>query len=677
MTVLLAILSVAIEALYLLMLRNGDVRHHVESTMVLLVVLSLFYLVSVYLILEISKGPVRPTRLVLIACAAVIFRLTAWPLYPGFSDDAFRYRWEGKIQALGGNPYQAAPNDPQWAGARDATFPSVVGKDRKAGYGPLTEIVEDVSYRAIRRAVDDPFAQVFWFKLPGALFDLSVCAALAWLLALRGLRMERALIYAWCPLPIFEFWAQGHNDSLTILFILLALCSAVRGRTAWTFAALWMAVAAKLWPLILFPLFLFRREHGLRKRAAWAAATAPLFLLCWWPHRSNVIENLRFMSGFIGGWRNNDSVFGALLWLAHGDLDHAKDSAFLLLALAVAFVAWKRWPLERACLVVVVALLGISANCFPWYLTWFVPLLAVLPWTPLLLWTALMPLTYTVLFDWVAVGVWNGVGAIRWYVYVPVILFALLNGCVLSAAPSIEAGYRQMYNLQFDAAHRTFADWQRVHPQDPLGPASDAAAYLFAEFERLHILEAEFFTDDRNFKKARELTADAGTKRAFEAALAKTDQLVGAATDDNARFAQVLSLGLRADYAALIEKRNLASLAYTKRGRLLAEQLVAHNPGAYDAYLAIGVENYLLSLKSAPLRWALRMYGAETDKARGIAELKNCAEHGHLLQPFARLLLAVAALRDKDRQTARSLLQGLAREFPLNHLYARELERIR
>src|ERR1035438_10711623 len=61
--------------------------------------------------------------------------------------------------------------------------------------------------------------------------------------------------------------------------------------------------------------------------------------------------------------------------------------------------------------------------------------------------------------------------------------------CALAAAASaetpLEVGYRQMYDLQFAAAHRTFADWQNTHPDDPMGPASDAAAYLFAEFDRL------------------------------------------------------------------------------------------------------------------------------------------------------------------------------------------------
>jgi hypothetical protein len=70
------------------------------------------------------------------------------------------------------------------------------------------------------------------------------------------------------------------------------------------------------------------------------------------------------------------------------------------------------------------------------------------------------------------------------------------------------------------------------------------------------------------------------------------------------------------------------------------------------------------------------MTGSETDKEQGLQRLRLTAEKGHYLAPFARLLLAVAALRDKDRQTARVLLAGLAREFPGNQLYVTELERI-
>jgi len=245
----------------------------------------------------------------------------------------------------------------------------------------------------------------------------------------------------------------------------------------------------------------------------------------------------------------------------------------------------------------------------------------------------------------------------------------------------IDRGYRQMYNLDFAGAHDTFHAHQVKYPDDPLGYTSDAAAYLFAEFDRLHVLESDLFIDDQAFGSRNKLSPDPKVKQEFEQHLAKSDELVGkilarSQQDPDALFAQVLANGLRGDYAALIEKRNLASLGYMKRSRGIAQQLLTIEPACYDAYLAVGVENYLLGINSAPMRWVLRMTGAQTDKEEGLKRLQITAEKGQFLAPFARLLLAVAALRDKDPQAARNLLAGLAAEFPHNQLYAKELARI-
>jgi hypothetical protein len=117
-------------------------------------------------------------------------------------------------------------------------------------------------------------------------------------------------------------------------------------------------------------------------------------------------------------------------------------------------------------------------------------------------------------------------------------------------------------------------------------------------------------------------------------------------------------------------------LSYTKEGRVLAERLMQADPRASDAYLGLGVENYLLSLKPAPLRVLLRMTGANVDREKGLEELRETAAHGHYLEPFAKLLLAVAALRDNNPVRARELLGELHRRFPDNELYTREMDRI-
>ena len=261
-------------------------------------------------------------------------------------------------------------------------------------------------------------------------------------------------------------------------------------------------------------------------------------------------------------------------------------------------------------------------------------------------------------------------------------LFAIVLGLTSAAyaagsgllAEGLDAGYRQMYNLQFDSAHRTFADWERLHPQDPMGPVSDAAAYLFTEFDRLQILQSEFFVNDDHFYTDHSLMPDPLLKQKFLAALDQASALAARSPQDpNAMFAAVLSRGLRSDYLALIEKHYAASFKEMKTARTLAEQLLASHPDLYDAWIAIGVENYMLSVKPAPLRWLLRLSGGQTDRTVGIEKLRLTAERGHYLAPFARLLLAVAALRDRDKGRARDLLAGLAREFPNNRLYVSEL----
>lgn len=261
------------------------------------------------------------------------------------------------------------------------------------------------------------------------------------------------------------------------------------------------------------------------------------------------------------------------------------------------------------------------------------------------------------------------------------IAFLFLAGARARSATLLEDGYRAMYNLEFDLAHRLFAQWEQAHPDDPLGPVSDAAAYLFSELDRLHVLESEFFTDDANFVKRKRLRPDPAVRDKLQGALDKSQQLADRTLqrdpdDKDARFASIMRLGLHADYLALIEKRNLAALNEMKTGRILAEKLIAQDPRYCDAYLAVGVENYMLSLKAAPVRWMLRLGGAETQKERGIQDLRLTAEKGHYLVPYARLLLAVAALRDHDRNRAKELLNGLVKEFPHNRLYAQELSRL-
>ena len=245
----------------------------------------------------------------------------------------------------------------------------------------------------------------------------------------------------------------------------------------------------------------------------------------------------------------------------------------------------------------------------------------------------------------------------------------------------LNQAYRSMYNLDFSAAQHQVQIWEQAHPTEPLGPVSEAASYLFAELDRLGSLQSQLFVNDQHFESRKKLMPDSQTKSLFDAAINRATALVAKklASDPasaTAKLSETLAFGLEADYAALIEKRDMQALSYIKQGRRWAESTLVSDSMCFDAYLALGVENYLLGTKPALVRTLLQLGGAHVDKQKGVDELQITAEKGQLLKPFARLLLAVAALRDRDLLNAAKLLRDLKEEFPGNPLYAQELAKL-
>jgi hypothetical protein len=247
---------------------------------------------------------------------------------------------------------------------------------------------------------------------------------------------------------------------------------------------------------------------------------------------------------------------------------------------------------------------------------------------------------------------------------------------------SLDRGFTGLYNLDFAGAQNDFAAWEKQYPADPIGPVSEAAGYLFSEFNRLGVLEAQFYENDAAFEGRPKLSPDPALRDRFQAAISRSENLAHSrlATDPKDRdalFALTLSSGLQADYAALIEKRNMASLHYTKQASVSAQELLAVCHDCYDALLATGFSKYIIGSMAAPVRWILRMGGLPADKQGGMADLQTTADHGHYLAPFARILLSIAYVREKDKPRALELLSGLQREFPGNTLFSRQIARLR
>ncbi len=275
----------------------------------------------------------------------------------------------------------------------------------------------------------------------------------------------------------------------------------------------------------------------------------------------------------------------------------------------------------------------------------------------------------------------------------PRISLRRLLGCCLAAAgwlaiaptpvqashqPEIDAGFHLLYELKFAQARARFADWQKAHPEDPLGSASEAAAYLFEEFYAEGVLTSEFFLNDKRLLGGIAGKPNEQRRAAFFAANDRAEALARRALkanpkDANALFSLTIATGMHADYSSVIEKRQLESLRLIREAEGYAKNLLAIDPDSADAYLALGAGNYILGCLPAYKRAFLWLGGIHGDKPGGMRQLALAAEHGHYLRPFARILLALAALREKQVALARAQLTELTAEFPQNPLFAREL----
>jgi hypothetical protein len=260
-------------------------------------------------------------------------------------------------------------------------------------------------------------------------------------------------------------------------------------------------------------------------------------------------------------------------------------------------------------------------------------------------------------------------------------LCVLVLCAAVAHATELDDGYRNLYNRNYEGGRADFRTWMTAYPEDPFGPASDAAALLFMEFDRLNIVEIQLFNEP-NPTVDRQLPPRNPNLRAdFDQRMQQAEKLADAILakspkDAHALFTKMFIYGLRADYAEMLDKSDFKALQFSKKGAAYSEQALQADPQLYDAHIATGFENYMLSLKPMPVRFVVRLMGGQTDKAKGISELRITAEHGRYLANFAKLLLAVAVLREGNKDEARQLLGELARDFPQNPLYAHQLSRI-
>jgi hypothetical protein len=243
--------------------------------------------------------------------------------------------------------------------------------------------------------------------------------------------------------------------------------------------------------------------------------------------------------------------------------------------------------------------------------------------------------------------------------------------------PELASGFHLLYAQDFPGAREKFDNWESQHPDEPFGEVAVAASYLFEELFRQGVLSSDFFLNEKRFLHGIEGKPDAARMKSFQDALNQArrlakNRLARNNRDPEALFALALAAGMESNADMMLKKQHLDSLKRLKEANEYAKSLLREQPDADDAYVALGAANYIIGSLSGGARFMLWFGGVHGDKKLGMAQLGKTIDGGRYLQPFAKILLALAARREKQDAVAQKLLRELSEEYPGNSLYAAE-----
>ncbi len=267
----------------------------------------------------------------------------------------------------------------------------------------------------------------------------------------------------------------------------------------------------------------------------------------------------------------------------------------------------------------------------------------------------------------------------------PAISFAsgLPNGesPAFATVPELSAGFDLLYEQKFAEGRQIFASWESRNPEDPFGEVAMAASYLFEELYLRGVLTSDFFLNEKKFLHGIDGRPNPERMSHFGEALTRARELAKVRqkanpNDGEALFALTLAAGMESDAESILQKRHMNGLRRMKEANKYAECLLANYPETTDAYVALGLANYIIGSQSAGSRFALWFDGIHGDKKLGMEQVARAAENGRYLRPFAKIILALAACRENQAALARKLLRELIEQYPDSELFVSEYARV-
>jgi len=331
---------------------------------------------------EFLSTPEFPKRVIVFGLAlSALWHIQFLRMPPGLDDDIHRYVWDGRVQRLGYNPYIVVPSDP--------ALTSLHTSETRTLNNPEVPSPYPAGAQLFFRAVTSIHESIFALKVAFILCDFAIVFVLLDVLRCTRQGEHWVLAYAWHPLLAIEVAGSGHVDIVGVLLLLVSVVALLKRWRAVAAMSFGLAVAVKLLPIVLLPLYWKRVRM---RNAALAAIVLGLLYVPFLNHGRIPIGSL---GSYVQRFRFNGPVFATLERVA-------APQVVAGLAVLVGFVTaiWMRrksaeaspeefaWPMAAS--------LFCAPVVYPWYLLWMLPFLRSTSTLPILVWTLSILPTYYV-----------------------------------------------------------------------------------------------------------------------------------------------------------------------------------------------------------------------------------------------------------------------------------------
>jgi len=239
-------------------------------------------------------------------------------------------------------------------------------------------------------------------------------------------------------------------------------------------------------------------------------------------------------------------------------------------------------------------------------------------------------------------------------------------------------GFNAVYNIDYKTARERFLQMTRLAPDHPAGYVYLANNVWLETLYQSRRLSTSVYTGESFYAQDKdEDKVDPKRDRDFndyirQAIAAARARLAKNPKDVESLYYNASALGIRAAYGTSVKRSFTRAIGDANESIKIQRQVIKLDPGYIDAYLSIGLYEYVIDSLPGGLKFLARLAGLKGSKQKGIEHLERVTREGKFTADDARVVLLGIYSKENNLERALEIISHMVNQYPRNYLFGVE-----